>query len=225
MIGLKDRRNQCHALAGQLKNCYSVFEDANGSDLLRAASKLDAVTGVARVELIHALAKRWLKCLPGSALNAVVKNVTTGNPIKAKRPDLIRLGDALTRVRDDASLGALGEVCRAYSDLKESPTYCSREIWHGLASAAKYAQDASGMTLRDAAWHERDRHRRHGRSAPPHCLSTPLLVKGLQFDHAIVLDTADFPSTESLYVAMTRGCRTLSVIGASPLLSTTRAAL
>lgn len=46
-------------------------------------------------------------------------------------------------------------------------------------------------------------------------IETILLVKGLQFDHAIVLD-ADSLSTKKLYVALTREAKSLSIISVFP---------
>ena len=39
-----------------------------------------------------------------------------------------------------------------------------------------------------------------------------LLVKGLEYDHAVVLD-ADSLDAKHLYVAMTRGSKSLTIIG------------
>jgi DNA helicase-2/ATP-dependent DNA helicase PcrA len=48
-------------------------------------------------------------------------------------------------------------------------------------------------------------------------IGTTLLVKGLEFDHAIVLDAASL-SRKELYVALTRGARSLTVISTNPIL-------
>jgi hypothetical protein len=225
VVGLREHRSQCHGLAGKLRNSYSVFEDANGRDLLRAAQTLDGVAGVDCVAAIHKLAKRWLTCLPGPAIKPVLAAVKDGKPIRARRPDLLHLGQALERVRDQGGGGSVAAALDCYAALDGGPTYCSKEIWYGLGAAARHAASMPGMTFRDAAWHERDRHRRMGRRAPRRCLSTPLLVKGLQFDHGIILDTADFCGAEALYVSLTRASRSLTVIGISAKIATTRMAL
>jgi DNA helicase-2/ATP-dependent DNA helicase PcrA len=43
-------------------------------------------------------------------------------------------------------------------------------------------------------------------------IGTTLLVKGLEYDHAVVLD-ADTLDAKDLYVAMTRGSKSLTIIG------------
>ncbi len=49
-----------------------------------------------------------------------------------------------------------------------------------------------------------------GRILPRCAVGTTLLVKGLEFDHAVVLD-ADAYDARNLYVALTRGVQSLTV--------------
>jgi hypothetical protein len=46
-------------------------------------------------------------------------------------------------------------------------------------------------------------------------VSRTLLVKGLEFDHAVVLNGAEY-DVRNLYVAMTRGSKSLTVLSGSP---------
>lgn len=45
-------------------------------------------------------------------------------------------------------------------------------------------------------------------------LGTPLLVKGLEFDHAVVMYPEDMTARE-LYVAITRGSKSLTIVSKS----------
>jgi len=49
-------------------------------------------------------------------------------------------------------------------------------------------------------------------------IGTTLLVKGLEYDHAIVLDATTLTRKE-LYVALTRGARTLTIVSTNPVLN------
>ena len=62
-----------------------------------------------------------------------------------------------------------------------------------------------------AALVTRDRTRESGRAVAPRTVSRTMLVKGLEYDHAVVLDAAQLDAQE-LYVAATRGRRTLTVL-------------
>jgi hypothetical protein len=87
-----------------------------------------------------------------------------------------------------------------------------------LAIARKHALHPQ-LTLRQAAekYHAEFRHK--GRpTGRRKLIGTTLLVKGLEFDHAIVLD-ADSLSRKELYVAMTRGAKSLTIISSSPVLN------
>lgn len=53
-------RPQCHKLSGSLGNAFSVFEDANGVDLLRWARKIDECQGPGRVKVLGEFALTWL---------------------------------------------------------------------------------------------------------------------------------------------------------------------
>ncbi len=77
-------------------------------------------------------------------------------------------------------------------------------------------------SLEQAARVIRNRTRRLGRVLPRCAVGTTLLVKGLEFDHAIVLDAEKYDA-KNLYVAMTRGSRSLTIVSDNPCLQPSRA--
>ena len=75
------------------------------------------------------------------------------------------------------------------------------------------------LTLREAAEKYHAEFRYKGRPVGRRKLiGTTLLVKGLEFDHAIVLD-AESLSRKELYVALTRGAKSLTVISSAGVLN------
>ena len=54
-----------------------------------------------------------------------------------------------------------------------------------------------------------------GRPVEHRTVSRTLLVKGLEFEHAVVLNGAEH-DVRNLYVAMTRGSKSLTVLSESP---------
>jgi DNA helicase-2/ATP-dependent DNA helicase PcrA len=56
-----------------------------------------------------------------------------------------------------------------------------------------------------------------GRRLGLRTVSTTLRVKGLEFDHTVVLDPAAL-DMKNLYVAMTRGSTSLTIVSAHPIL-------
>lgn len=77
--------------------------------------------------------------------------------------------------------------------------------------------------MSDAAWIVRSRTRRAGRHLSRCVVGTTLLVKGLEFDHAVVLD-ADSYDAKNLYVALTRGSKSLTIVSRDSLLQPRREA-
>ena len=73
--------------------------------------------------------------------------------------------------------------------------------------------------LPEIAWNIRDTGRRVGRRIDKNTISTTLLIKGLEFDHAVILNINEFDDAENLYVAMTRGSKSLTVLSDNPLIN------
>jgi len=78
-------------------------------------------------------------------------------------------------------------------------------------------------TYEQAAIEIRDRTRRFGRPSERLTSSRVLLIKGLEYEHAVVAG-ADSMSPQELYVAITRGALTLSIQAEGTSVSTLPAA-
>jgi DNA helicase-2/ATP-dependent DNA helicase PcrA len=75
----------------------------------------------------------------------------------------------------------------------------------------------------EAAERVRKRSSHMGRQLPKRTISTPLLLKGLEFDHVIVPNANFFPiqrdaQAKLFYVAISRATRSLTVTSKSPIL-------
>jgi hypothetical protein len=89
-----------------------------------------------------------------------------------------------------------------------------RELWNEMKRViANYEAGDSGLS--EVAWRQRSRASVMGRLVERRVVSRTLLVKGLEFDHAVVLN-ADTLNAKELYVAMTRGSKSLTVLSSSP---------
>jgi len=72
-----------------------------------------------------------------------------------------------------------------------------------------------GDSLREAAWELRNRLRRQGRPVEKRTISRTLLIKGLEFEHALILDAAEHDA-KNFYVAATRPTMSLTVCSKEP---------
>ncbi|MBT2585382.1 UvrD-helicase domain-containing protein [Arthrobacter sp. ISL-95] len=101
--------------------------------------------------------------------------------------------------------------------LPDINVYC-REAWTEATNALKFAGLDATLTTSQALTQVRNGVRARGRRPARRVLSRPLLVKGLEYDHAILLD-ADQYTAQELYVALTRGAKSITVVSKSPVLS------
>lgn len=92
-----------------------------------------------------------------------------------------------------------------------------REMLHSMRSALQLMTTGKYETLSDAIWEVQNRIRHVGRRIGYRNVGSTLLIKGLEFDHAIITD-AERLTRKNLYVAITRPSRTLTILSSSPQL-------
>jgi DNA helicase IV len=73
-------------------------------------------------------------------------------------------------------------------------------------------------SLEDAAWHVQNKMRHAGRRLAQRSVGSTLLVKGMQFDHAVIVAPEKLGRND-LYVALTRASRTITVVSGTPTLA------
>jgi DNA helicase-2/ATP-dependent DNA helicase PcrA len=92
------------------------------------------------------------------------------------------------------------------------------ELWEEMVRAIRAFDRGGHESLREAAWHVRDITRQVGRKHERRTVSRTLLVKGLEYDRALVLD-AGAHNAQNIYVALTRGRKGVVVISESPAMT------
>jgi DNA helicase-2/ATP-dependent DNA helicase PcrA len=83
---------------------------------------------------------------------------------------------------------------------------------HQLRAALQECIGVGLDALPDAVTVARTQARHRGRRTHRRTIGTPLLVKGLEFDHAVVLWEPQHMSMEGLYVAITRASKSLTIV-------------
>ena len=121
--------------------------------------------------------------------------------------------DALRRVAEEDSYAA---VIAALEQIRSVPgtIVFRRELLDEMLRGLRAAITNGNGPLDEALWQVRNRTRFSGRRLGRCVVGRTLLVKGLEFDHAIVLD-ADGMNAKDLYVALTRGAQSLTVFSHS----------
>lgn len=206
--------NQCKELAKRLGGRWPVVERFDDPDLLRLGVKLaDADGSTVVAELVEFVADRMTGI--GPALVTAVKAIRDGRGI-------VRI----TKNRDQAEL--LAELASAPTPANaltwlEGVLQAHRNDWwlyrrecvFQLREALRHCRGATFAELPDLVAEARTRARHRGRLTHRRAIGTPLLVKGLEFDHAVLLWEPDHLSVEGLYVALTRASKSLTIVSRS----------
>lgn len=208
--GDQKSKNKTHDLAQRLGGRFSSIEEVEGKALHSFIKKLDAAkTPKAGFLLAVELAK---KCFTGvaKALTAGTQKGEVAKQTKAtKYPLVLQAANAYLNEPTSEHLKAF------FLALKINPETSAyrRDLLYRFLNVLKIHIDGVGANLTEAANKYQCDMRHTGRPINhSKLIGTTLLVKGLEYDHAVILD-ADTLDAKDLYVAMTRGSKSLTIIG------------
>lgn len=204
--------NKCKELARRMGGRWPLVERFDDPDLLRLGATLVNATGPGTVEAMFGFLSDRMTSM-GTALKTAVDAIKAGRGISriTKYRDHAERLSALASAPTPANALAWLEGVIAHKEwslyrrecvfqLREALRQCTRNTFEGLPEAV-------------AAARTRARHR--GRVTHRHTIGTPLLVKGLEFDHAVLLWEPDHLSIQGLYVAITRASKSLTIVSRS----------
>lgn len=213
--GSQEYKAKCHRLSRNLGGRFSSIEEIEGKDLFSFIRKLErAQTDSAGLIEVVSFAKRCMTAveenLPAGTIRGeeVAIRANTRNPAAA----LITNSYLMTP--------SSKEIANFLIALKETPgikVVRADLFYRALGALTKHMLHPE-LSLAEATSKYHSEFRYKGRPVGRRRLiGTTLLVKGLEFDHAIVLDAASL-SKKELYVALTRGARTLSIVSSNSVL-------
>jgi hypothetical protein len=205
--------NDCKELARRLGGHWPLVERFDDPDLLRLGVKLaDADGPSVAFELVQFVSERMTGI--GADLRPIAKAIREGRGISRfsrNRQQAAQLSALATSPTPENALTWLDSVIAR----KDSWWLYRRECVFQLRSALRECVGANFAALPDAVAAARTRARHRGRQTQRRTIGTPLLVKGLEFDHAVVLWEPDHLSVEGLYVALTRASKSLAIVSRS----------
>jgi len=190
----------------------TAIEPVSCRRLREFVDKLDKRRGSARLGLVLELLKDLMTQTDAAALKKVVATVLSGTrrrPLDAMQAACVDI----TKTQD---------LLPILTTLETAPRWGGgwvyrRELHHALCSAIRGVITGNYTTLSDAVWDVQN-HRRHaGRRFGPRSVGSTLLVKGLEFDHVVVADTERLGRND-LYVALTRGAKSVTIISETSIL-------
>jgi len=211
------QESQCMEFVRRLGGSYSGMETVECRALFNAASEFESNTGMARACAVRDFACRCFTTIKTLLKDLeIILNANSGRrKIRAEIQEVIPL---LIAVTQDPTLSAVLPALEAMSRVSGAKLFRNELYYEMLRSLREYLV-GNYPSLSEATWQVRERTRQVGRRLDRRIASRTLLIKGLEFDHAIVMD-ADILSTENLYVAMTRGSRSLTILSKTPILKT-----
>jgi len=209
-------KSKCHALAKHVGGRFSSIEEIEGKAVFSFIERYEkAKTERQRMKETIAFAGNCMTAVNASLSAATLRGEPTNiqdstrNPLAAKAANTYLEGPSSNTIAEFLSaLKAVDRVKVTRADLFGRVTGILRK--HALHPQLTLTQVAE-------KYHSEFRYR--GRpGGRRQLIGTTLLVKGLEFDHAIVLD-AESLSRKELYVAITRGAKSLTIISSSSVLN------
>lgn len=218
VVAIRQWAGDAHTAARNLGGLFTSMDEVEGNDLRRLVAAIDSSVDCDRALAVIAAAT---ECITGvsKSLATAIKHLRNGDVPSAKagavNEDAVA---ALGRVASTSGRNEVAAAIEAIANLSACHVY-RRELQSDLCRTARLGEREPEVPLVDLAWRLRDAGRRSGRRVESRVVSRTLLVKGLEFDHAVVLDVTDWtpfrkPSDpKNLYVAMSRPKLSLTVLG------------
>jgi len=211
VVAIVQHPPECADVASRTKGSFRVMEELEGKFMLKFAAIVDSGDAGQMAVATLQFAK---ECISGiaSQLDSVVKGkLAKGQPVVGlRRPGAEEVLRILSELLPDPSPARVREALVAMGELKGGRLY-RREAWQDVLKALMIVSVGSELTVAQAIVSIRNRTRVTGRAQDDRIISRPLLVKGLEYDHAVVLNAARYKATE-LYVALSRSRKSLTVV-------------
>jgi DNA helicase-2/ATP-dependent DNA helicase PcrA len=209
VIGDRARIGARTQLAQRLsKMGFSNIEPVGCAPLYEAADRIHAASGRAQLEALLDFASSCMTNLQAPALLRAVDAHFAGR--RQGRTQFGKLIDHGAQVMTEGSDASIGELLAALPGTDGVRLYC-RDRYSAMQRALKFKTGRAEATLRDGVWEVQNRLRHGGRRLSDRSVGSTLLVKGLEFDHAVIIHARSM-TRRDWYVALTRGTKSLHVL-------------
>ncbi len=209
-------KSKCHVLAKNVGGRFSSIEEIEGKAVFSFVGKVEGCkTNRARLKEAVKFATRCMTAVKASLPAATSRGERTVIRNNTLNPSVASAANAYLAEPTSSSLVHLLNAIRGGNDVKTVRADLFNRVVGVLRKQALHPE----LALSEAAEEYQGEFRYKGRPIVRRKLiGTTLLVKGLEFDHAIVLE-ADSLSKKELYVALTRGAKSVTIISSSPVLN------
>ena len=216
VVAIRRWAYHAHELAKMLQGTYTSMEEVDSKDLNKWSNTFETSTGIPRAINIIEFAST---CMTGVAtpLATIKRKLEKGDKTAKSNLRHKEIFEGLVKITEDNSLALLLPIFRKIESIPERKIY-RKELWQDMKkSLDEYVNSDGDLGLQKTVWKVRDRGRVYGRAVDKRTVSRTLLIKGLEFEHAIIIN-ADELDAKELYVAITRGSKSLTVFSANPVI-------
>jgi len=214
--GSQEFKARCHRLSQNLSGRFSSIEEVEGRDMFAFFRRMHAAdSNSRRLQEAISFARKCMTQVNASLPAGTCRGEVVTIRAYTRSPEVAKLANEYL---DNPSSGSLAELLKAIKELDQTNVTRADLLNRVLGVLQKHAIHPE-LTRDEAAEKYQREFRFKGRPIGNlRQIGTTLLVKGLEYDHAIILDATTL-SKKELYVALTRGARTLTIVSTSPLLN------
>jgi hypothetical protein len=216
--GSPEQKAKCHHLARQLGGLFSSIEEVEGKDLFSFFDKIGrAANNAAKLKHLNDFAATTLTSVNASLTAACLRGEHTDIRGNTKNPLVATAANTYLADASSANMLAFFQALRAITDV----SVVRGDLFDRATGVLRKHIAHPLLPLDEAVEKYQSEFRHRGRfGGRRRIIGTTLLLKGLEFDHGIVLDASALPK-KHLYVALTRAAKSLTIISTKPTLNPT----
>lgn len=214
--GSQEYKSKCHALAKNVGGRFSSIEEIEGKALFSFIRKVQSArTNQLKLKEVVAFASQCMTAVKASLPAAALRGEHVRVRDNTRNPTVARAANACLADPSSKNTAGLLTAIKAIGEVQIIRADLFNRMMGVLRKHALHPE----LTLDEAGEKYHTQFRYTGRPVGRRKLiGTTLLVKGLEFDHAVVLDAQSL-SRKELYVAITRGAKSLTIISTSSVLN------
>jgi hypothetical protein len=209
-------KSRCHALARNLGGKFSSIEEIEGKALFSFVERVQrARSNKKKLKEVCEFASQCMTSVKESLSAGTLRGEHVQVRGDTRNPFVARAANAcLADLTSDTVAGFLSAL-KAIGQVR----IIRADLFNRMMGILRKQALHPHLSLGEAAEKYHSEFRYRGRPlSRRNLIGTTLLVKGLEFDHAVVLDAGSL-SRKELYVAITRGAKSLTIISSSSVLT------
>lgn len=203
-------KNQARSFARRIGGRASAIETVECQELVETVQTISEKTGVERGVALIELLKSCMTQI-GNVLARPIQHLRNGNlPDASRMRKFVNEAQALRTAIESEEAVDFHKLIQVI-EAAEGVSVFRKEFVSRLKRALLGCCVDSELSISDSLSQVREQDRFYGKRTSGHVVGTTLLLKGLEFDHVIVVNAQQL-NKKNFYVALTRGTKSVTVI-------------